>query len=80
MSIAPILRILARVADARRPDRAHHLRRRRPPLPEPKEPERSSRSNRCLVRQVFEVTTADFARSSADEWDNMIPYDRNQPA
>jgi hypothetical protein len=27
-----------------------------------------------------EPVVASVARSSADEWENIIPYDRNQPA
>lgn len=58
MSVSTILRILARVKDARRSDTTNNLPRRRPPFPETGEPVRPNESNDRLVRQVSEVTDA----------------------
>src|SRR5438874_13457760 len=54
MPFIAVLRILARFKDARCADAAHRLSWRRASLTQTGQPGRSNRSDRRLVRQVFE--------------------------
>src|SRR5438094_7204302 len=55
MSHSAVLRVLARVKDAWHSDTASGASRRRPSLSQTREPDRSTGSHGCLVRQVSEI-------------------------
>src|SRR5205823_6865811 len=68
MSRFAVLRVLACIKDAWDSDTASGASWRRPSLSQTREPDRSTGSHGCLVRQVFEVTTVnDEARMTDDE-------------
>src|SRR5437667_2322782 len=68
MSRVAVLRILARVKNAKRPHEADCLSRRRPPLHRTQAPGRSNGADHRVVRQIFEVATLSSRAESRDLW------------